>query len=68
MTNFGIHYRRLSQVTTFAKQAQITFEELLEVKPNLARPRHEVVRRFRHRIAIKFQRIRCAAGLTFPTH
>lgn len=68
MSAFGIHLRRLNQVTAFAEQAQIAFEELLPVEANALRPRHEVVRRFRHRMAVKFKRLRCAAKLTRTAH
>ena len=68
MNAFGIHLRRLNLVTAFAEQSEIIFQELLPVESHPLRRRKVVVRRVWHRIAIKFKRLRCAAGLTRATH
>jgi len=54
---------------TFAtEKSQIANQMLLPVKGDALRPRHEMVRRLRHRMAVKFQRLRCAAHLTPTPH
>lgn len=65
-TRLTPHTCRLLQVALFAEKAEIPGRVLPPIEAHPFRPRHEVMRRFRHRMAVKFQRIRALTHLTRP--